>query len=310
MSKFMFILLMSVSIGLPTLFYLKSTYHGLAPAFAQVSSDSQSDQSFLPSDLMYDNQAIHPSRMNSVFYGDSSRFEPHPVKYDSDLILLADEISVNENHKSVTSRCTYKGLPYSPEEIYEEYEKYTYLGSCKNKHLILTEHYNSQGRGHFWELGLIRRENDMLLNSGEISAGDYHLYDGIRIDSVSDNKLKYSYLTNKVGFINLVAEKTHQSIGDALMELDLLPVIDTHGVWIQSEVDLDSSELTSVFCAAELDYEFGDESEEEDIFDILAWHYISNGKKILSSEDAGNMLQAMNNLASFKARSTMNYEQA
>ena len=256
-------------------------------AFCLVGYKSQQiDSNSFPQDLMYNGSPIHPSCIVSTQFGDSFRLEPKLITYTTamvlqeyDYIVHSDVCTFNPETKTVTARCEYSIFDRDAECSEESYE---YIGSYKNKHIIITRHHDSSGTGRFSELGLITRCGDTVCNAGEITGGD-RAYGGV-IDVVSckDNILRFNQIAPGAEMRAIVPHD-----GDDYLPSSCL----SQALWFVYEVNLDDPKLTPIFCGISFfdkqDYDLRYvNGNAEECFYRLAQESIDAGKQTLNAQEA------------------------
>ena len=112
----------------------------------------------LPVDLMFKDEPVDPECVVATQFGDSSRFAPKPVDCCRNFgnrshvlnhkkkFIVKDSLvtsATSVEHSSLAYKCDY-------------FESFRYVGSYGDKHVVLTEHYASDGAGHFSELGVVK----------------------------------------------------------------------------------------------------------------------------------------------------------
>lgn len=246
-------------------------------------------KNYFPEDLMYNGLPINPSCVVSTQCGDSSRLKkPQHITYTAAIMLQnygykvhSDVCTFNPMTKTVTARCEYSREEECrwPDHYQEEYR---YIGSYKNKHIVITRHHDSSGSGRFSELGLITRNGDTVCNAGEITAGDRAHGGVIDVISFKDNILRFKQIAPLAEINNIVPHDSDCSLPESPF---------SEGLWFVYEVDLDNAQLTPLFCGIS----FFDKENYQDCcasgkgekcFYRLAGQSIERGKQTLNSEES------------------------
>ena len=266
--------------------------------FCLASSEHQKSRTNpFPEDLMYNGSPIHPSCVVATQFGDSSRLEPQAI-----ISTIADEHR-NWGHrihrygydiyfidKTVREYCEYFcGDQSCSEDEYQPTEccsnEYRYIGSYKNKHIVITQHYDTDGTGRFLELGLVTRNGDTICNAGEITGGDRAHGGTIEVISLNDNILRFKQIATPASLENIIsspysANLPHSSLSD--------------GLWLIYEVDLDDSQLKLAFSGISFLNESDRGSDENDAgacFYKLARESIDAGKQTLNVVESKTFAQ-------------------
>lgn len=268
----------------------------------------QHNPSPFPQDLLCNGSPINPIRIVATQFGDSSRLEPKPVIYEENndnSFYKKSNYSLSYCPQAKTASVEYDySYSFELEEKTYEYtyfchESYQYIGSYKNKHVVITKHYDTDGTGRFSELGLITRDGDTIKNAGEITGGD-RVHGGIiNAISLQDNILRFKQVVTP-GNINYIlpyyiTSKEKKSLTwEKVKNLpnELLSTECCGALWFIYETDLDDLHLTKTFCGIE----FFDDKEtykdhylntyQEKCFNSIAHRYIDAGKQTLDLEQA------------------------
>ncbi len=265
----------------------------------------QSHKNFLPEDLMYNGSPIHPSCVVSTLFDDSSRSEPQSITYTTAHLLQehgykvhSDECVSDPTTKTVTARCEYSFC--DPDRLQEEYqspkcsqEQYQYVGSYKNKHIVITRHHDSSGTGRFSDLGLITRNSDTICNAGAIAGGDRAHGGVIKVVFFEDNILRFQQIATPACLNNIIS----------CDDTDLPDSPHSQGAWFVYEVNLDDPKLETTFSGISF---FDDSDAYKDCyaandadacFCILARESLDAGKQSLNVAEskyfAKNVVEAI-----------------
>ncbi len=257
----------------------------------KISLPENVDHSF-PADLLYKGQPIHPCKvLGSQFTGDFSHFEPISVvcrkdKYKHDIWHAYPYVNESRSEKKLPE---WSG-PYSKDDEYQ------YVGSYKDRHIILGFYYDTRGTGRFASLMLLKRDGDTIVNAGIIAGGDRGCGGGIDIISFENNILRYSqYATIDIILRVLINES-----------IEIIFPSGVSGLSLMYEVNLDAplecGEFPSQVIALLFDqcgYDFSDypdcwaegtlahtRERIERFFYSVADEYVKKGKRELNLEEA------------------------
>lgn len=238
-----------------------------------------------PTDLMLDGLPIHPFSVVSTQFGDSSRFEKKiafPLNHSFEPDLFDHVFSFNPKTKAVMSEAKYLEYDNTHGTIHENY---CYIGTYKNKHIVLTDHYDPSGSGRFAELGLIVRENDQIINSGQITGGDRAHGGLIEVISHEKNRLRYRSVTTPSTLCSIIEVDDSFALNQAVPASPL-----DCGAWLLYEVDLDDPLLQShlygiAFNEDWLPY------DGNNCFEQVAQKYVAAGKKTLNLLEAKTFVE-------------------
>lgn len=233
---------------------------------------------------------IHPSIVLATQFGDSSRLEPksvipRPASDESDFLKVMSETRIAKPEAGkAKSEITYC-FDWDPSHEYLLHDSYTYVGSYKNKHIILSCSYDTNGTGRFGFLTTITRNEDSICNAGEIAAGDRAHGGVIKVLSLNKHILRYAQAA------------TTDTIISALLKKDCGvydPPNAFSGYSLIYQVNLDEpvkdNEYTSLLVGLHLDHDHYKRFYCSEL-DTLANEYLKQGKKVLSLSEAQNFAQ-------------------
>ena len=131
----------------------------------------------LPDDLMYNGKPIHPHVVDNVrpVMGETL---PRSVVYDQ-----AGHYPYAYNKDTGYIECC---MP-------DNHCRYIYIGTYKNKHLVQSTWWGG-GSGIFTTLGLLERRNTMIMNAGDLAAGDRWHGGAIAVESFKKNRVRFSLM--------------------------------------------------------------------------------------------------------------------
>lgn len=150
-----------------------------------------------PKALLVEGKPIHPMCVLNTQFGDSSRFEPHPVyripfRENDDFKLVSEEIDYSRMREGIVSstinwKCKYRDPEYAESKVYVIYQAWeVFSDTC----LIWLKHYDTDGTGVFSHLGLVKRTGDSLLNVEEIAFGD-RCHGEVSVDFFKDGIVQF-----------------------------------------------------------------------------------------------------------------------
>lgn len=189
---------------------------------------------------MYQGEPIHPSCVTRIQFGDSSRFDPHPIHHRDSCNQWEREVdscvTVDFQKRTVEYACDYLWQYGSRSDVKERLvDEYRYIGSYKGKHLVLGGFYDTAATGRFSFLTLIKRIGDTIVNAGEITGGDRGHGGIIKVRNLQNNLLDYAQMATPDTLIYAICK---ESIGK------FYPPTPS-GVWLIYQVDLDDESYQS-----------------------------------------------------------------
>lgn len=262
---------------------------------------SQQVKHAMPQDLLYEGKPLHPRCVVATQFGGSERYEPQQVAYVKDSDCVSEDIAYDAHTNTVTSTLDYCiTCAYDQKKCTQEYtiaDSYQYIGSCRGKHVVCGDTYDTSGTGRFGFLGLVQREGDCIKNAGTLACGDRGEGGLIKVVSLNHNLLRYSQCATYDMFAEVC-------VGDGAQNDFPFPYRSC-GISIIYEVDLSCCDKKQfhtkvvgfVFdpSAYQHKYTYSDERVMQFVhcFDTLADTYIKEGKKELTLAQGQSFFDAV-----------------
>lgn len=281
--------------------YLTSTTALLCMFSIQCIEKNNQKFSRFPKDLMYKSKPIHPSCLMQTQFGDSSHYEPIKISSWNSYNISDGYIEIKDRNtifdkktNTVKSDITYifshkkeKDEHPKDEHLFEEYQ---YIGSYKNKHIIHSFYQDTAGSGNLTFLTAIKRKENMMINAGEIAAGN------ITNINLDNHRLHYSQQAYPNTIAQIISNESFESnYSHGFPGVDLIYEVDLTAR-LQKYQDFSSNMIGIKFYMDEINLEETSINSEK-LFDQYfyqeAFKRLETGKKKLNKKEMENFICAV-----------------